>query len=247
MLILSLKVDSAGLIAPPASVFARHDKQDKIFKESKIFLNAIAYINERICIARHTKIARMNLPSAFSTGNNELSSSQELWVFGYGSLMWNPGFTFSECHVGRLRGYHRALCVYSHVHRGTPERPGLVLGLDRGGTCRGHVFCVPGQHVQSTIEYLRAREQVTSVYLEKRFAVLLDDGSRVSALTYVVDRSHRQYAGRLPSETILQHVQHGEGQSGRNPDYVLATHDHLVTLGIMDPVLSRLALRLRPT
>lgn len=190
-------------------------------------------------------------PRVASSNSQDLAqpnpANAELWVFGYGSLMWNPGFAFEERHVGRLTGYHRALCVYSHVHRGTPEKPGLVLGLDRGGACRGHVFRVPGGQAAETIAYLRAREQVTAVYLEKRFTILLDDGRSVPALTYVADRAHRQYAGRLPQDALLRLVREGEGQSGRNPDYVLATHDHLAALGIHDPVLAMLAKTLRPS
>src|SRR5208282_4138064 len=128
----------------------------------------------------------------------------DLWVFGYGSLMWRPGFDFLERAPARLIGLHRALCVYSFVHRGTPERPGLVLGLDRGGTCRGVAFRVAPRSRAATITYLRAREQVTSVYRETMRRVWLKgDAGRptsslqVSALCYVVDRSHVQYAGRL--------------------------------------------------
>src|SRR5579862_38141 len=123
----------------------------------------------------------------------------ELWVFGYGSLMWRPGFTFREQVPARLRGLHRSLCVYSFFHRGTPERPGLVLGLDRGGMCRGIAFRVAAAAREKTIAYLRAREQVTAVYRETMRRIELEDGSRqqVSALCYVVDRGHAQYAGRL--------------------------------------------------
>src|ERR1700751_5621686 len=93
-------------------------------------------------------------------------SKGDLWVFGYGSLMWRPGFPFLEQVPARLIGEHRALCVYSFVHRGTPEKPGLVLGLDRGGACRGVAFRVPGAARSDTLTYPRRREQVTSVYRE---------------------------------------------------------------------------------
>ena len=146
-------------------------------------------------------------------------------MFGYGSLMWRPGFEFVEQVPARLIGEHRALCVYSFVHRGTPEKPGLVLGLDRGGACRGIAFRVAEKNRAATVAYLREREQVTSVYREVKRSVWLENEARqrVSALVYVVDRGHVQYAGRLSLAEQLRHVQQGHGQSGVNRDYVLAT------------------------
>ena len=165
----------------------------------------------------------------------------DLWVFGYGSLMWRPGFPVVERRHARLRGYHRALCVLSHVHRGTPERPGLVLGLDRGGSCRGVAFRVAAAEAPATLAYLREREQVTAVYVERVLGVSLDDGRRVSAVTYLVDRTHPQYAGRLPEPELLRLVRQGLGRSGANPDYVRNTHQHLVAMGVADPLLDRIA------
>ncbi|ACA17653.1 ChaC family protein [Methylobacterium sp. 4-46] len=165
----------------------------------------------------------------------------DLWVFGYGSLMWNPGFPVVERRQARLRGYHRALCVLSHVHRGTPESPGLVLGLDRGGSCRGVAFRVAGAQAEATLAYLRAREQVTAVYVERRLGVTIEDGRRVTAVTYAVDRTHPQYAGRLPEAELLRLVRQGRGRSGANPDYVRNTHQHLIAMGVADPLLARIA------
>lgn len=170
----------------------------------------------------------------------------DLWVFGYGSLIWRPGFPFLESVGARLHGYHRSLCVFSHVHRGTPERPGLVLGLDRGGVCRGLAFRVGAAHADETVAYLRAREQATSVYLERELPVRLDDGRRLNALVYVADRKHLQYAGKLPAEELLRLVRQGKGESGENPDYVLQTNDHLRRMGVYDPVLAALAGQLAP-
>src|SRR5437660_9835523 len=120
-------------------------------------------------------------------------SKGDLWVFGYGSLMWRPGFEFIEQAPARLIGEHRALCIYPFVHRGTPEKPGLVLGLDRGGACQGMAYRVAEAKCNEIVDYLRAREQVTSVYREVMRSVWLDGDARerVSALAYVADRGHQ--------------------------------------------------------
>lgn len=165
--------------------------------------------------------------------------NDDLWVFGYGSLMWRPGFPFLEAAPARLKGRHRRLCVYSWVHRGTPEHPGLVLGLDRGGSCLGRAFRVAAEDREATIAYLREREQVTAVYLEKVLRGRLEDGSgrEIDALTYVVDRSHRQYAGLLPRDRLLDVVRDAAGQSGPNPEYIHATAAHLEEIGMRDAML----------
>src|ERR1700760_1396447 len=173
-------------------------------------------------------------------------SAEDLWVFGYGSLMWRPGFEFLEQVPARLIGEHRALCVYSFDHRGTPEKPGLVLGLDHGGACRGLAFRVAAKQREATVEYLRAREQTTNVYREVMRSVWLDNAARqrVSALAFVVDRGHVQYAGRLSLAEQLRHVQQGHGRSGVNRDYVLATVKSIEAQGFRDPQLHQLALML---
>jgi cation transport protein ChaC len=162
----------------------------------------------------------------------------DLWVFGYGSLMWRPGFAFEEQALATVRGYHRSLCIYSHVHRGSPDRPGLVLGLDRGGTCRGVAFRVAAPLRAATIAYLREREQVTLVYREASLPALLADGRREKVLAYVVEPHHPQYAGRLPLAELVRFVRQGAGISGRNADYVRNTRDHLAALGITDHTLA---------
>ena len=170
---------------------------------------------------------------------------QQFWVFGYGSLMWRPGFTFIESRPAVVHGFHRCLCVYSHVHRGTPERPGLVLGLDRGGSCHGMAFRIDAALWPETLAYLRAREQVTMVYLERNPTIrLLDSGEKLPAVTYVVDRNHRQYAGRLPMASLISHVSRSRGQSGHNAEYVRNTVSHLRDMGIRDATLEELAANL---
>jgi len=176
-----------------------------------------------------------------------MSTSDEFWVFGYGSLMWRPGFDYLDRVPAKLTGLHRALCVYSFVHRGTPERPGLVLGLDRGGACKGVAFRVAPKLREATVQYLREREQVTSVYLETYRQVDLMNGSgrRVRSLMFCVDRGHVQYAGRLPLDQQLHLVRRAHGRSGANPDYVVSTVEALEALGIHDHDLHYLAQSLK--
>jgi cation transport protein ChaC len=172
---------------------------------------------------------------------------EDLWVFGYGSLMWRPGFEFLERRPARLVGAHRSLCVYSFVHRGTPHRPGLVLGLDRGGNCRGIAYRVAARKRRETIEYLRAREQVTLVYREAWRRIWLDDDpqSNMHALCFMVDRGHQQYAGRLSLTEQLHYIRQGNGRSGPCRDYVLAAVREIEAQGYRDADLHVLAERLK--
>lgn len=167
----------------------------------------------------------------------------DLWIFGYGSLIWRPGFEFREARRAKLIGEHRALCIYSHVHRGTPEKPGLVLGLDRGGACQGMAYRIDAASRNDVIAYLRAREQVTSVYREVLRSVWLDNDARqrVSALAYVADRGHEQYAGRLSTAEQLHLVRNGHGHAGPNDEYVIETVAALEAMKIRDTPLHRLA------
>jgi cation transport protein ChaC len=169
------------------------------------------------------------------------------WIFGYGSLMWRPGFDFLERRPALIRGYHRSLCVYSHVHRGTPEKPGLVLGLDTGGSCHGMAFRVAPERWMETVAYLRGREQVTMVYREMTLRLGFLDASHeaASALAYVVDRKHPQYAGKLDLDRQLAFILQGVGVSGTSPDYVASAVAHLREIGIHDRRLEDLALALK--
>jgi cation transport protein ChaC len=132
--------------------------------------------------------------------------------------------------------------VYSHVHRGTPQRPGLVLGLDMGGSCEGLAFRVAARHKRATLAYLQRREQVTNVYRRvlRHVSLKLPDPEMARALCYMIDRRHRQYAGVLPLGLQAQLVRHGKGRSGKNTEYVLNTVRHLRECGIVDRGLERL-------
>jgi len=179
--------------------------------------------------------------------------------------MWRPGFRYQAAFQGTLTGAHRALCVTSFHHRGTRERPGLVLGLDEGGQCAGVVFQVAGEDWDEVLAYLREREQVTGVYIERTLPVrivapitLEDAGPAgnaqaapgepvddVEALVYVVDRAHTQYARPQPIADMARIIEGARGVSGDNRDYVLNTVDHLDQMGLRDEALHTLAGLLR--
>lgn len=174
------------------------------------------------------------------TGSDDVSAE---WVFGYGSLMWKPGFAFEQSCQAWLHGYHRSLCVYSWVHRGTEERPGLVFGLDNGGACKGIAFRFIREREADILSYLDARELVTDVYQRKRLIIRTEQG-RVPAWCYVVRRDHAQYAGKLPEPELLARIENSQGRSGHNRDYVLSTVAHLEELGVKDAVLKAVANKL---
>ena len=173
------------------------------------------------------------------------SAQSDLWVFGYGSLIWKPGFPFISSERAALVGFHRALCVFSVRYRGSNLRPGLVFGLDEGGFCEGVVFRVAAGHVAATKDYLRDREQVTGAYCAGlRLVERHGDAKPIRALTFIANRLHPQYAGRLPMATQLRVVRAAEGDSGPNADYVVSTARHLAELGIRDRPLRHLAARI---
>ena len=174
-------------------------------------------------------------------------SPPDLWVFGYGSLMWNPGFAHSERVLARLRDYSRSFCMRSIHHRGTPEAPGLVLALDAhpGAGCEGAAFRVPGPEAGAVRAYLRERELISSAYLERELPLRLVDGREVSALAFVVDRDHVQYCGGLPLEEQAAIIARSRGGRGPNDEYLFNTAAHLADLGIADEELSWLSRRVR--
>lgn len=169
------------------------------------------------------------------------------WVFGYGSLIWRPGFEHLRAVPALLNGAHRRLCIYSHRHRGTPEQPGLVFGLVRGGSCRGMAFEVEAARWPEVQAYLRDREMDRGVYREVQRTIRLAHGAVVSALAFMVDERHVQYAGRLEIAEQARLVRAGVGESGPNHEYVLATARHLEQLGIRDKHLDELVAQLRGT
>ena len=170
-----------------------------------------------------------------------------LWVFGYGSLLWNPGFTPVETAHARLADYARSFCMRSIHHRGTDENPGLVLALDehRGAACDGLAMRVADAETDATLAYLRDRELVSSAYLEKELALRFGDGRVVTAVTYVIDANHGQYCGSLDLEEQAQIIAHAVGGRGPNSEYLFNTAAHLAELGIPDVDLEWLSERVR--
>lgn len=167
----------------------------------------------------------------------------DFWVFGYGSLMWNPGFGYLERCPGLLTGYHRAFCVYSTTYRGTTEQPGLVLGLARGGSCRGIAYRIAPDAADAVRSYLYEREMGNYIYVEKTLPVRLAD-RRIEAHTYVADWRHENYAGDLSVDEIVDHIRRGHGERGPNAEYLINTVRHLEDIGIREGKLHELLERL---
>lgn len=166
------------------------------------------------------------------------------WIFGYGSLMWRPGFRFLEQRTARLDGYHRAPCIYSHHHRGTLDVPGLVLGLDEGGHCLGIAFRIDIKDRLQIFDYLYEREMIGYAY--KPTCVDVDiNGKVVSAYTFIADPGHEQYAGKISETTAAEIIMRAEGISGLNRDYLLNTVQKLETEGFAEPDLMSLRQRVR--
>jgi glutathione-specific gamma-glutamylcyclotransferase len=168
----------------------------------------------------------------------------DLWVFGYGSLLWDPGFVPAEVVQAELAGFHRSFCMLSIHHRGTETAPGLVLALDTvpGGLCKGVAFRVRGEDAPEVLAMLRARELISSAYLEREVTVSLADGRAVPAVAYVIDPAHRQYC-RFDLETQAVMIANASGGRGPNTDYLFNTARHLSSLGISDPDMDWLVTR----
>jgi cation transport protein ChaC len=182
------------------------------------------------------------------TMQEETCRMSDLWVFGYGSLLWNPGFPVAETRVARLHDWHRSFCMSSIHHRGTPERPGLVLALDRapGAVCHGIAFRVDAGHAEATVAYLRERELISSAYLETRQEVAFaEGGTQGEVLTYVIDPHHEQYRGTLSLEDQAQIIAGAVGGRGPNDEYLENTASHLHELGLPDSDLDWLVTRVR--
>lgn len=173
--------------------------------------------------------------------------TQPLWIFGYGSLMWQPGFAYDERQIASLSGYARSFCMRSIHHRGTPENPGLVLALDtaEADSCTGLALRVRSGDEVQTLNYLRERELISSAYYEDNVQIALNDGRKVLATTFIVDRAHVQYCSGLTLEHQAEIIANAVGGRGPNTEYLHNTSQHLQDLGIHDPDLEWLSKRVR--
>lgn len=168
-----------------------------------------------------------------------------MWVFGYGSLLWNPGFDVAEQVIATLPGYARSFCMRSIHHRGTEEHPGLVLALDEDPShaCEGVALAVKAGTEAATLSYLRERELISSAYIERQLDIDLKDGRRVTAVVYVINPGHTQYCGGLPLEEQARIISRAVGGMGPNTEYLFNTAAHLADIGLHDPDLEWLSQR----
>jgi cation transport protein ChaC len=216
-------------------------------------------MTERVLITRETladgsMLARVRanlLPGMVVRSDAEIEASldamlaqhepgADVWVFGYGSLMWNPAFAYAERRVGVVRGYHRRFCLWLEMGRGSPANPGLMLALDRGGVCRGVAFRIPAAEARGELLLIWRREMFGTAYLA-RWATVRMVGATVPAITFVVDRTNPRYAGRIADAEAARHIATATGSLGSCASYLENTMAHLRTLGIRDAGLERIA------
>lgn len=177
----------------------------------------------------------------------------DIWLFGYGSLIWNPMVLFTQRQRATLYGYHRGFYLYSNINRGTMDKPGLVLGLDRGGCCHGVAFRIPAANIETELRMLWRREMLTGAYLPRWLSIRLPDGEKnlsnpnpnlhphqVKALAFVMNRHHAGYAGRLSDATVVSHLRDASGLYGPARDYLQHTLESLLNEGLNEPYLARL-------
>ncbi|MGO3131208.1 MAG: gamma-glutamylcyclotransferase [Alcaligenes sp.] len=160
-------------------------------------------------------------------------AKQDLWVYGYGSLIWRPDFEFAEQRQALLRGYHRALCLWSRINRGTPEQPGLVFGLDVGGSCRGMAFRIPADSVPKVFDALWLREMPSGAYIPRWLRCRTSQGD-IRALVFTMNRKTDAYVPRMPDEQLRQVVHSAQGTNGPCIEYVMETASALQRSKILD-------------
>ena len=173
-----------------------------------------------------------------------LPTGEDVWLFGYGSLMWNPIIHYVERRAGHIFGYHRSYCLRTGMGRGTPERPGLTLGLESGGSCRGILFRVAGDIAEDELDFVWNREMISQAYTPRLVNAYIDSG-RVRAIAFVINPEHIGYTGKLTLKETAEAIATAHGRLGRCSEYLENTVLHLDELGIADGPMHRLLLRVR--
>ena len=168
--------------------------------------------------------------------------SEGVWLFAYGSLIWNPAFHFTDRRIASIWGHHRRFCLWTHLGRGCPQRPGLVLGLERGGSCRGIVYRIAPEIAREELEIVWRREMVSGAYVP-RWLTARSDAGPVRAIGFVINHAHERYVRYLPDDRVAEVIATAEGRLGSCADYLVNTVDHLAELGIHDRPLERLRAR----
>lgn len=169
----------------------------------------------------------------------------DIWVFGYGSLIWNPAFHYAEKVIGRVHGYHRRFCLWTQLGRGTAENPGMVLALEQGGSCSGLAFRIAPENIEEEFDVIWRREMVSGAYRPKWMTIRSLDGRHLSGVTFVINHDHPRYAGSVDEATRIKAIATASGPLGRCCDYLFNTVDHLQELGVADKQLARLCQQVR--
>lgn len=164
----------------------------------------------------------------------------DVWMFAYGSLIWNPMIHFTERRIATVHGYHRRFCLWTHLGRGSVETPGLILGLERGGACRGVVYRIEKDLAQPELELLWRREMVTGSYCPRWVSIATQEGGRGWAIAFIINRAHPRYAGLVPEDRIVAAIAKAKGALGPCASYLFDTAAHLEALGVRDERLFRL-------
>lgn len=185
----------------------------------------------------------MVFSACFETALAQQSLLSAEWVFAYGSLIWNPEIDFESASLGTVFGYHRNFCVVSTKYRGTPSKPGVVLGLDRGGSCVGVTYKLNSSSKQASLKALYEREMLNEIYCPKMICVLLEGGQKIKALTFTANRQSQAYQ-YLSDAQILARLRHCSGERGPNKDYAVNTFHALKAKGVIDRHLERLTAQL---
>lgn len=212
-------------------------------------MTQIALTRETIREGRIAKLMAAHDASIIMLSEEELAASRnkamerheggDLWLFGYGSLIWNPAFDFSERRIGAINGRHRRFCLWTWLGRGSRDCPGLMLGLEAGGSCTGVAYRISAAQIESELDVVWRREMLTAAYRPIWVKAITED-EVVPALTFAINRQHERYAGKLDINHVAERLAAACGPLGTGAEYLFNTHRHLVELGLRDRYLDRL-------